>query len=65
MISLKMPFDIRQYVLEFQGKMKANNGFGHYSQQRAILAIIREHKEFTDDSPKVKKDSEKESTELT
>lgn len=52
MITLTMPADIRQYVLELQGKMKASKGLGHYSQQHTILHIIREHKELTDESPK-------------
>lgn len=58
MISLKMPADIRQYVLQFQGKMKAMKGLGNYSQQKAILSIIREHQQFTDEPPNNPKEQE-------
>jgi len=45
MISLNMPDDIRNYVLKIQGERKAATGMGHYSQQQAIIHIIREHKD--------------------
>lgn len=57
MISLEMPQDVRAYILEYQGKKKASSGLGHYSQQQAIIAIIREHKEKNDGIPKGQKEA--------
>lgn len=57
MIPLTMPPDVREHVLGFQGKKKASSGLGHYSQQQAIYAIIREHKEFTEAVVQNKKDA--------
>lgn len=64
MISLTMPPDVRQHVLDIQGKKKCSAGLGHYSQQQAIYAIIREHKEFTDVSQRTSKEPERGKTEL-
>jgi hypothetical protein len=64
MITLDMPAEIRNYVLEFQGKKKAASGLGHYSQQQAIIAIIREHKDFSETQNKMKTEThEKEHKE--
>lgn len=57
MITLNMPAEIRQYVLQFQGEMKASKGLGHYSQQQAILSIIREHKEHSEATALSRRDS--------
>ena len=41
-----MPADIKAYVLKIQGEIKAQRCLGKYSQQKAILQIIKEHKEY-------------------
>lgn len=45
MINLEMPEDVHTYIREYQGRKKVNNKTGFYSQQQAIIAIIREHME--------------------
>lgn len=54
MITLDMPVDVRVYVLEYQAKIKGDKGPGQYSQQQAIIAIIREHKKLIDELLKFK-----------
>lgn len=46
MINLEMPEDVHTYIRQFQGNMKIVRKTGFYSQQQAIIAIIREHKEW-------------------
>jgi hypothetical protein len=55
MITLEMPEDVRQHVLDFQGKRKAKKGLGQYSQQQAIIDMLREHKIFSDQLPPIDK----------
>ena len=44
----EMPLDVRKYVLQVQGNMKAKKGISQYSQQLTIYQIIREHKVFSE-----------------
>lgn len=44
-LKLEIPPDIFTYVLKIQGEIKSQKGVGKYSQQKAILSIIKEHKE--------------------
>jgi hypothetical protein len=47
-----IPLDIRKYILQIQGNMKAKKGVAQYSQQLTIFQIIREHKEFSENKVK-------------
>lgn len=45
-LRLDVPSDLHSYILQVQGNIKSQKGIGKYSQQRVILTIIKEHKEF-------------------
>jgi len=45
MINLDLDDDVREHVLDFQGKIKSSKGLGKYSQQQAINTMLRQHKE--------------------
>lgn len=59
MINLEMPDDVRRYVLDYQSRAKGDKGRGQYSQQEAIMAIIREHKELTEENDRLRQQIEK------
>lgn len=44
MINLEMPEDVQDHVREYQARVKVERKTANYSQQQAIIAIIREHK---------------------
>lgn len=48
MIHYEMSKETRNYVLMFQAKLKVKTGNGKLSQQQAITAIIKEHKELSE-----------------
>lgn len=54
MIKLSMPGDVRTYVLDYQGKKRTATGNGHFSQQHAICAIIRDHKDLIEENANLK-----------
>lgn len=55
MINIDMPDDVRPYVLVYQAKRKGEKGRGQYSQQDAIFAIVREHRELVDENESLRK----------
>lgn len=44
MIRYEMPKEVRNFVLQFQVKMKLETGNGKFSQQQTITKIIKEYK---------------------
>lgn len=56
MITFDMPKDVRAYVLEYQAKIKGEKALGQYSQQQAIIAIIRDHKETVQEALRSKRE---------
>jgi hypothetical protein len=62
MINIDMPEDVRRYVLEYQAKIKGEKGRGQYSQQDAIIAIIRDHKILTEKNKRSDSQGEQNST---
>lgn len=48
-----MPEDVQSYIREYQGMMKAKRDTGTYSQQKCIIAIIREHKKLAETRPEI------------
>lgn len=49
MITIEMPEDVREYVLNYQGKMKSTKRLGFYGQEKALFGIVREHKALTEE----------------
>lgn len=47
-----MPEDVHAHVRAYQAKMKLDKNTGFYSQQQAIIAIVREHKLLTEKNKK-------------
>lgn len=45
MINYEIPKELRAYVLQIQADLKVKTGNGKFSQQQAINAIIKEHRE--------------------
>jgi hypothetical protein len=54
MINLEMPEEVEKYVRDFQGKKKGEANIAAYSLQKAIFAIIREHKQLTEENVKLR-----------
>jgi hypothetical protein len=59
MINLEMPEEVEKYVRDFQGKKKGEANIAAYSLQKAIFAIIKEHKQLTEDNLKLRQEIEK------
>lgn len=49
-VTIDLPTEVWEYVGDYQQKIKKEKRIGHYSQAHAILAIIREHKELTEEN---------------
>jgi hypothetical protein len=47
MINIELPDDCQSYLREYQGDAKSKKDVGFYSLQKCIIAIIREHRDFT------------------
>lgn len=53
-----LPEEIQRYIYDYQGKMKALKNMSFYSLDKAIAAIIREHKELTDENIRLRQEIE-------
>lgn len=53
-ITIELPTDARNHVLECQTRTKIEKGIGHYSQEKTIIAIILQHKKLMDENPQLK-----------
>jgi hypothetical protein len=60
LIQLDLPVEIYQHVLQLQGELKIKKGSGHYSLEKTIITIIREHKE-TREEPDAPRENRKKS----
>lgn len=54
MLQIDLPNDLRDYVLDYQFQIKREKGIKQYSQQQAIYAIIKEHKELKEELTNLK-----------
>ncbi len=53
-VTINLPTDLYAYMQECQNKAKKEKNTGKYSQEKALLAIIRQHKELTDELARLK-----------
>ncbi len=53
-VTINLPPDLYAYMLECQNQTKIERNSGKYSQEKAILAIIRQHKELIEELARLK-----------
>ena len=54
----ELPEKVQKYIYDYQGKMKSEKNVSFYSLDKAIAALIREHKELTDENIRLRQENE-------